>query len=115
MGGVGDHCGRAWLAAGVDRAARVPWETTKTAHEAVFFDADRDLDERARRMGNVRTLLLLVNLSGLAGCVVCPDRPPGAPVVAACQFTPEQEELHQQVVRERQQRLYEEWDRGGGM
>jgi hypothetical protein len=66
-------------------------------------------------MGNLRTLLLLVYLSGLAGCVACPDSPRGAPVVPACQFTPEQEALHQQVVRERQQREYDDWNRGSGM
>jgi hypothetical protein len=58
-------------------------------------------------MGRLRTLLLLSCLGGLVGCVVCPDKPPGEPVVPACQFTPAQEELHRQMVRERQERNYE--------
>jgi hypothetical protein len=58
-------------------------------------------------MGNLATLLLLPCLSGLLGCVVCPNKPPGDPVAPACQFTPEQEELHRQMVRERQERNYE--------
>ncbi|MDB5410064.1 MAG: hypothetical protein JWL84_4976 [Rhodospirillales bacterium] len=58
-------------------------------------------------MGSLRTLLFLPYLGALVGCVVCPDKPPGEPIVPACQFTPEQKELHQQMVRERQERNYE--------
>jgi hypothetical protein len=60
-----------------------------------------------------RVTILLACLSGLAGCVVCPDKPPGTPVVPACQFTPEQKEIHRQMVRERQEREYWDWERAG--
>jgi hypothetical protein len=88
---------------------------TEDRRRGSFFHAAENLDRRARRMRDVRGLLLLVYLGGLAGCVVCPDKPQGAAVAPACQFTPEQEQLHQQAAADREQRLYEEWQRGDGM
>lgn len=66
-------------------------------------------------MNKVRIAVLLACFGGLGGCVVCPDPAPGVAVVPACQFTPEQEELHRQMVRDRQERDMELWWRGGGM
>jgi len=64
---------------------------------------------RRRLMISLRVTVLLAYLGGLAGCVACPDKPPGTPVDPACRFTPEQEALHRQMARERQER--ESWDR----
>jgi hypothetical protein len=77
--------------------------------------AKRSLGPGAERMGNVRIAVLLACFAGLGGCVACPDPAPGVAVAPACRFTPEQEELHRQMARDRQERDMEMWQRGSGM